>query len=314
MRVEAFAPRWRRTWDRHVRDARNGHFFFERGYLEYHGDRFRDASLLFLRGDRLLLVLPAHTDGDALVSHGGLPFAGFIASLRCGHADVEDAFGLLHGWLRDHGLRRLVYKPVPWPYHAMVFEDDLYELHRRGARLSGMKLAAGFPGPESPCERSSTRRRRRRVEEGGGLAMHETGDLPRAWREVAGFLARRGYRPPVHTLEEMALVRGRFPQAVRLVVAERDGIWTAGKILLVSPRVTKLQYGFCTEAGEAWGRADRESLLHWIAGHPEFGRRWIDMGTSMDPGTGEMQGGVMAHKEQLGARGVAATTWEWTPP
>ena len=36
----------RRAWDDFVRSSRNGTFLFERAYMEYHADRFKDHSLV----------------------------------------------------------------------------------------------------------------------------------------------------------------------------------------------------------------------------------------------------------------------------
>ena len=48
----------KRRWDEVVRTANNGHFMFCRNFMEYHDDRFEDASLMFCDGQRDLSVLP----------------------------------------------------------------------------------------------------------------------------------------------------------------------------------------------------------------------------------------------------------------
>ena len=37
-----------------VRGARNGHFFFQRGYVEYHVDRFQDTYLVVVSSNRMV--------------------------------------------------------------------------------------------------------------------------------------------------------------------------------------------------------------------------------------------------------------------
>ena len=52
----------RRSWDRFVDACRTPHVLFRRGFVEYHADRFEDASVVVEDPDRpgaLLAVVPA---------------------------------------------------------------------------------------------------------------------------------------------------------------------------------------------------------------------------------------------------------------
>ena len=61
-------------WNAFVAQSKNGTFLFDRRFMDYHADRFQDYSLMFYDEDRLLAVMPAHVDGDCLVTHGGLTY------------------------------------------------------------------------------------------------------------------------------------------------------------------------------------------------------------------------------------------------
>ena len=65
-------------WNDLNRRARNGHFIFDRGFMEYHADRFEDASLVVTEGDDVIALLPANRSGDAVHSHQGLTFGGLV--------------------------------------------------------------------------------------------------------------------------------------------------------------------------------------------------------------------------------------------
>jgi hypothetical protein len=48
------------AWGDFVRTSKNGLFLFERGYMDYHAERFSDHSLLvYDEKDRLTALLPA---------------------------------------------------------------------------------------------------------------------------------------------------------------------------------------------------------------------------------------------------------------
>src|SRR6476620_2629490 len=64
-------------WDSHVARSRAPHFLFYRDYMDYHADRFADASLLLYDRHSLIALLPANRDGNVIRSHGGLTFGGF---------------------------------------------------------------------------------------------------------------------------------------------------------------------------------------------------------------------------------------------
>ena len=59
IRIERYQPGLAAEWAQVLRDAKNGIFLFERAFMEYHGDRFRDASLVAFEDDRPVALLPA---------------------------------------------------------------------------------------------------------------------------------------------------------------------------------------------------------------------------------------------------------------
>lgn len=50
-------------WNAFVERSKNATFLFDRHYMDYHADRFQDASLMFiLKEDWLLCYLPTKTE------------------------------------------------------------------------------------------------------------------------------------------------------------------------------------------------------------------------------------------------------------
>ena len=134
-RLVRYTPDRQREWDDFVARSKNGVFLFRRDYMDYHADRFDDHSLMAYQGGQLIAVLPANRAGDALVSHGGLTYGGFVTGDRARAAGALGLFAALLDHARDVGMRAVVYKPVPHIYHRAPAEEDLYALFRFGARL-----------------------------------------------------------------------------------------------------------------------------------------------------------------------------------
>src|SRR5262245_16562861 len=134
--VERYTDVRAATWDAYVRMSRNGTFLFERGYMDYHRDRFPDHSLLVRDPDgKLIAVLPAHAGGDTVGSHNGLSYGGLVIGPDMKTPLFLGAFEAVVIALRDAGFAGLEYKTVPHIYHRQPAEDDRYALFLLGAHL-----------------------------------------------------------------------------------------------------------------------------------------------------------------------------------
>ena len=123
-------------WNEFVRNSRNGTFLHQRGYMDYHSDRFEDCSLVALRDGKVCALLPANKTDDTLWSHRGLTYGSWLLPFK--HYDATIMIEVMDaavGWMKDNGLHRLIYKPVPHIYHRYPCEEDLYALFRHGAAL-----------------------------------------------------------------------------------------------------------------------------------------------------------------------------------
>jgi len=124
--LKRYSPADAAEWNAFVAGSKNGTFLFDRSYMDYHADRFRDHSLMIYREGRLYALLPACIAADCtLWSHGGLTYGGVILWASASAADTVRLFAELKDSLRSEGIRRVVYKAVPWIYHRLPAEEDL---------------------------------------------------------------------------------------------------------------------------------------------------------------------------------------------
>ena len=113
------------VWDDLVARARNGHFMATRRFLAYHGNRFHDRSLLFMRNGRALAAIALHEEGSEWVSHRGLAHGGLIAAPELSTAQTTEIFYQIALSMRAVGITGLRYTPLPLIYQEHPFEDDL---------------------------------------------------------------------------------------------------------------------------------------------------------------------------------------------
>lgn len=124
--IRRYTPEHVDEWNQFVAESKNGVFLFDRRYMDYHSDRFCDHSLMFYLDGRLLAVLPAHQSGDTLCSHNGLTYGGLVMSPRLTVVQTMHLFREMNDYLHSQGIRHVSYKAIPWIYHRLSAEEDLY--------------------------------------------------------------------------------------------------------------------------------------------------------------------------------------------
>ena len=58
--VKQYTQEQAQAWNEFIEDSRQGTFLFNRSYMDYHADRFQDASLMIYRKGQLYALLPAN--------------------------------------------------------------------------------------------------------------------------------------------------------------------------------------------------------------------------------------------------------------
>lgn len=307
--ISPYTPACQEAWDRFVAAARNAVFLFYRGYMDYHADRFVDHSLLFYRDGRLAALLPAslHDAGRTVVSHGGLTFGGVLSGPDMKAAPMLELFGGLCRYLRERGVARLLYKAVPHIYHDAPAEEDSYALFRAGARLYRRDVTTTVAlGRRLPFQE----RRRRGIKKAraAGVVVRQAPDLAAFWPVLEENLRqRRGVRP-VHSLAEMQLLRGRFPDNIKLFAAYRGDALLAGVVVYEHRRVAHAQYISAGEEGKRLGALDLV-FDHLISEHYR-GHDYFDFGISTEGQGQVLNVGLAEQKEGFGGRALVHDFYE----
>jgi hypothetical protein len=312
MRVERFTGAARGLWDDFVRESRTGTFLFLRDYMEYHQDRFEDHSLIF-RGerDRPVALLPACRRGEVLESHGGLTYGGVVSGASMTAGGMLDVFDALLEHLRRESFTLLRYRAVPHIYHRVPAEEDLCALTRNGARVVHRAALSVLDG-RHPVAAQERRRRGARKAQAAGLVCRESDDLEAYWSLLSAVLLETYNAKPVHSLEEMTLLRWRFPGNIRLFGAFQGPELVAGVLVYESPSVARSQYIAASEAGKR--RAALDLLFDFLLREVYPDKPYFDFGTSESADGRDLNRGVLEYKESLGARTVVQDTYELPVP
>jgi len=305
--VVRYEPSFAAEWNRFVAAARNGHFLFDRGFMDYHSDRFTDCSLLFFDKSHLIGVLPTNRHDDTVYSHQGLTFGGIVAGDRLGAERMLAVFDALRGHLAEAGVRSLVYKPVPHIYHRRPAEEDLYALFRHGAELVRRDISTTIDYG-LPLNATLTRRASIRKAQAAGVELNKSDRWGDYWQLLTAALwARHGLRP-VHSLAEISMLHRRFPSAIRLFTARAPGgPILAGVVIFETAAVAHAQYGAVSDEGRRVRALD--ALYMFLIDYYRPSKRWFDFGISSEQDGRVLNLGLANQKEEFGGTGVAYDTY-----
>jgi hypothetical protein len=292
------------SWNHFVSSCRNATFLHNRNYMDYHRDRFTDASLV-LRDEkgRIVALLPANVDGERAVSHGGLTYGGLLID---NHADVMTvcrAFDAVIEFYRSMGLKELVYKPVPTIYAQVPSEEEQYALFLHGAVTDVVNISSTVSLMAPLGYNENTRRNIRKAVKAGVTVDYST-DLAAFHKILADLLMSRYNTQPVHTLAELEKLAAAFPENIRLLLAYKDGVAVAGSLLYITETVVHAQYIAASEQGKA---CDALSVLfdRAISESAAMGKRYFDFGTCNEQRGLYLNEGLVRQKNGFGGRGIA---------
>lgn len=311
--VLSYSPEWKTAWDTFVDASKNGTFLLRRDYMDYHSDRFLDASMMVVDpAGRIEALLPASAHGTELRSHGGLTYGGLIMSARTTAQQPLEWLPMIARRAADLGFDSLIYKPTPHIYHRLPAEEDLYAIWRMGARLSARNLSTAVLLPDAVASRLGKRARRRA--ERFGIVVEPTHRVEDFWQIIVDDRRVRHDAVPVHSAVEMQRLADLFPDNILMFKAVREGRTVAGAVMFVTrpDGVIHLQYA----AGNAEGMETYavDCIYHHVVFDLLPHARWFDFGTSNEDGGRYLNTGMTAHKEEFGGRSVVYDTYQIKSP
>jgi hypothetical protein len=278
--------------------------------MDYHADRFHDHSLMVYRDCRLYALLPANEKNGVLVTHGGLTYGGLIMSRQCSVKGVLNVFTAMNSYLQQQGIHRVIYKAIPWIYHQLPAEEDLFALTSVcSARLIIRDVSSAIVANHR-LKFTESRRSGLRKAQRAGLTIAESDDVEAFWHILNDNLTTKYDVRPVHRADELRLLRSRFPDRIRLWMVYRGQTPVGGTLLFLTPQVLHTQYISATPEGKTIGAIDL--LFDHIINKAYADYPYIDFGKSTASDSAELNEQLIFQKEGFGARAVCYDTYEWT--
>lgn len=310
IRIDKYSSEKEDIWNRFNKESKNGLFMFDRKYMDYHSDRFKDHSLMFYNEDKLIAILPLSEHGEELKSHGGLTYGGFITDSKMKQHTMNDCFEDLIEYARECGFKKIVYKCIPHIYHKQASEEDRFALFANGARLNTIdvstyvNLAAPLKMPKGrKAQISRAKREGVVIEELSSLEDFEVFiDLENA------VLNERHEVSAVHTGAELKLLKDRLPENIHLFAAMKDGKMIAGTVVYEYDTVVHTQYMAADDEARTIGALDL--AVATVIEKYRNTKKWLDFGISTEHGKIYLNEGLCSQKEGFGGRTGVYEIWE----
>ena len=308
-KVELYKKKKKKEWNIFIENAKNSTFLFDRNYMDYHADRFQDFSLMIYRKNKLYALLPANKKNDVLYSHQGLTYGGLIMSKKSTTLEVIETFQAINSFLKEQNINKVIYKPIPYIYHQVPSQEDLYALFKTtDARIIGRNISSTIY-QENKIKFIESRKSGIRKALSNGITIQESNDYAAFWEILNTNLKNKYGVAPVHSLSEITLLQSRFPKNIKLYLACKDNKALGGTVLYLTPRVTHTQYISANIEGKELGVLDL--LFDFLINHEYTSFPIFDFGQSTENMGNVLNESLIFQKEGFGGRGVIYDIYEY---
>lgn len=266
LRLQLYEDKYEKRWDEFVlHNSLNGTFLHTRNFLNYHPNgRFKDNSLLFMKGDTIVAVISANViwqdDKKTLISHQGSTFGGIVLGKQYKKISIcEEIFNLLDEYAKEQDLCKIVMKYTSSLYAQSESELlDYFAFLKGYTQRSEMGYFIDFEKYQDDILANLTTSKRRdyRYSLKNNLSFTELTDEHsiRTFYDILCDNYKKFNKTPVHTCDELLeFMEIRLPDRVRFYGVMLENEIIAGSMVFLFDGVYHTQYIAC--------RQDKTSLF-----------------------------------------------------
>ena len=309
IKIVRYEPGYREVWNNFNRKAVNGLFLFDRDYMEYHHDRFRDYSLLIFEQKHLLAIFPLNAASSTVYSHAGLTYGGIIISGRVKIHLYLRLFEAVINYLRQKGFAKLLYKTLPYIFHQSPTQEDQYALFLYRANLVSRKVYSCL---YLQAETHYTKGRKWSLKKAlqANLELKESTDFNSFLQILETLLHDKYAAKPTHTAAEINYLALKFPDNIKLFVVYHQQKMIGGSIVYISRQVVHFQYIAITETGKKLHALDY--IVHFLVQKYKATKKYLNFSSSVGDDIFGFNMGLIQNKESYGARSLTQDIYELT--
>ncbi|WP_223033803.1 GNAT family N-acetyltransferase [Hanstruepera marina] len=270
--------------------------------MDYHKDRFQDASVMVFKNDRVVALFPANQVDQTIYSHQGLTYGGLILNSKLKLQAVIEIFKLVLEYYQSQGFIDLEIKIMPNIYSDLPSDELLYLTFLLDAKLikrdtlSVIKL-------DNRLKYNKDRNDGVKRAEKHNLTIKEDDVFDVFWNDILiPNLLDKHNVSPVHSLEEIKLLKQHFPNNIKQYNVYHGNKVVAGTTIFITKHVAHSQYISANTDKNSLGSLDflHNHLLNGVFKD----KRYFDFGISNEDQGRKINLGLQYWKEGFGARTV----------
>ncbi|WP_231896615.1 GNAT family N-acetyltransferase [Vibrio mediterranei] len=276
--------------------------------MDYHSDRFIDHSLLIYDDKgKVIALFPANENNKEIHSHQGLTFGGVITDNKMTTSKMLDIFELITAYYKKHSIGKVYYKAIPHIYTSVPAEEDRYALFRLKASRYRADVSTTICR-DRVLPYQTLRKRMIKKASNVKLDLREDTCLVDFWALLSKVLRLEHGTNPVHTLDEITLLRTRFPENIRCHGIYFEDELIAGVLVFSNEGIAHCQYIAANMEARKIGALDY--LIDQLINIVYKDKKYFDFGTSNEENGLVLNTGLIFQKEGFGARAIVHDFYE----
>ncbi len=302
-KIVKYTSNFYEVWNNFIQDAKNATFLFHRDFLEYHAHKFKDHSLMIFKDDKLVAVLPANINEGKLHSHQGLTYGGLIYNASLKFQSVLHIFQDVLQFLHSNNVTSVFIKLLPSCYTKVPNDELEYLMYVLQAKLTNRMFFSVINLKE---EVKFSRDRKAGAKRGkkSDLKIINDDDFDVFWNKILiPNLLEKHQSAPVHSLNDIKLLKSKFPNKIKQFNVYKSGSIVAGATLFLCNNIVRCQYISGNKQSNALGSLDL--LFDELLNREYRNKSFFDLGASTKANNKLINKGLLYWKEGLGARSVS---------
>ncbi len=273
--------------------------------MDYHSDRFEDASLLIYKKNKLIALLPANVFDNNLYSHQGLSYGGFVTAPKISFEDYTHCVSATLQFLEKQTYTTLFIKELPSIYFKLLDEN----WHYIASIIEAETIATDSYFVISDLKTYQPNRNRKRAitkANSHGILLTTDG-IEVFWEQILSPNLNTKYGvKPVHSISEIKLLMERFPKQIHFYGATFNNKITAGVVIFETEQVAHFQYSSGDENKAETGALD--FLFDAVIKKYQH-KKYVSFGSSATDKTLKINSGLMYWKASFGAQLIPQKTY-----
>ncbi|MBI5542144.1 MAG: GNAT family N-acetyltransferase [Bacteroidia bacterium] len=309
IKIEFYKQENKDIWNNFLLESKNGTFLFNRTFIEYHQHIFPDSSLMIFSENKLMALLPGTIKEKIYYSHQGLTYGGIILPKKIYITEVISIFNEINSFLKHLGIEKVVYKPIPFIYHSIPSQEDIYIMFNLNAQKIA-SLASSCIDFRNKLPFSELRKRGIKKAAKLGIVGRQTNNYKEYWDLLNNNLLNKHGVKAIHSLSEIEYLAEKFPQNIKLFVAENCSKIEAGVLIFEENKIAHCQYISASFDGKVNGSLD--FLFNFLINEVYSEMSYFDFGNSTLNSGKFLNTKLIFQKEGFGARTIVYDHYEYS--